>query len=73
MADTTSRQEAGAPGGPRSQAEGEDVREPDRPQLLGQWVSGDTGTHRNFYNGGQWVYATSNLPAILASVPSGIN
>jgi hypothetical protein len=25
-----------------------DVREPDRPQLLGQWVSGGTGTHRNF-------------------------
>jgi hypothetical protein len=39
-----------------------DVREPDWPQLLGQWVSGGTGTHRNFYNGGPWVYATSNLP-----------
>jgi hypothetical protein len=28
-----------------------DVHEPDRPQLLGQWVSGAAGTHRNFYNG----------------------
>ena len=25
-----------------------DVREPGRPALLGQWVSGGTGTHRNF-------------------------
>ena len=39
-----------------------DVKEPDRPQLLGHWVSGETGTHRNFYNGGRWVYATSTLP-----------
>ena len=39
-----------------------DVNEPDRPQLLGHWVSGETGTHRNFYNGGRWVYATSTVP-----------
>ena len=45
-----------------------DVREPDRPQLLGQWVSGGTGTHRNFYNGGQWVYATSNLPGFEGQI-----
>src|SRR6516162_1356634 len=41
-----------------------DVREPDRPQLLGRWVSGGTGTHRNFYNGGPWAYATPSLPAL---------
>jgi hypothetical protein len=34
-----------------------DVREPGRPQLLGRWVSGAAGTHRNFYNGGPCVYA----------------
>ena len=45
-----------------------DVREPDRPQLLGQWVSGGTGTHRNFYNGGPWVYATSSLPGFEGQV-----
>jgi len=39
-----------------------DVKEPDRPQLLGRWVSGETGTHRHFFNGGRWVYATSTLP-----------
>src|SRR5215467_4315554 len=51
-----------------------DVREPDRPQLLGTWVSGGTGTHRNFYHGGPWVYATSHLPGfegqILAIIDS---
>ena len=45
-----------------------DVREPDRPQLLGTWVSGGTGTHRNFYHGGPWVYATSNLPGFEGQI-----
>ena len=27
-----------------------DVHEPGRPRLLGEWVSGGTGTHRNFYH-----------------------
>jgi hypothetical protein len=45
-----------------------DVHEPDRPQLLGKWVSGGTGTHRNFYNGGPWVYATSNLPGFEGQI-----
>jgi hypothetical protein len=35
-----------------------DVHEPDRPKLRGQWVSGAAGTHRNFYNGGQWERRT---------------
>jgi hypothetical protein len=30
-----------------------DVHEPDRPQLLGQWVGGAAGSHRNLYNRGQ--------------------
>jgi hypothetical protein len=44
------------------------VREPDRPQLLGQWVRGAAGAHRNFYNGGQWVHATSSLPGFEGQV-----
>jgi len=44
------------------------VHEPDRPQLLGHWVSGGTGTHRNFYNGGPWVCATSSLPGFEGQV-----
>jgi hypothetical protein len=49
-----------------------DVREPDRPQLLGHWVRGAAGTHRNFYNGGPWVYATSTLPGFEGHVLRGI-
>jgi hypothetical protein len=45
-----------------------DVHEPDRPKLLGQWASGAAGTHRNFYNGGQRVYATSTLPGFEGHV-----
>jgi len=44
------------------------VHQPGRPQLLGQWVSGGTGTHRNFYNGGPWVYATSSLPGFEGQI-----
>lgn len=39
-----------------------DVAEPDDPKLLGRWTSGATGTHRNFYNGGRYVYATTTQP-----------
>lgn len=39
-----------------------DVGEPDRPKILGHWRSEATGTHRNFYNGGQYVYATTTAP-----------
>jgi hypothetical protein len=49
-----------------------DVREPARPQLLGHWVRGAAGTHRNFYNGGPWVYATSTLPGFEGHVLRGI-
>lgn len=39
-----------------------DVSEPDRPEMLGQWASGGTGTHRNFYNGGRYVHACTTMP-----------
>src|SRR5262249_50239840 len=39
-----------------------DAHEPDRPKHLGQWVSGAAVTHRNFYNGGEGVYATRPIP-----------
>ena len=39
-----------------------DVTEPDRPAQLGHWSSGARGTHRNFYNGGQYVYAAASAP-----------
>lgn len=52
-----------------------DVVEPDRPKMLGHWRSGASGTHRNFYNGGQYVYATTTASGfdghILAVVDIG--
>lgn len=52
-----------------------DAAEPDNPKLLGHWSSGATGTHRNFYRGGQFVYATTTLPGfeghLLATVDIG--
>ena len=30
--------------------------DPEDPQLLGQYRTGGTGTHRNFYNGGDYAY-----------------
>src|SRR5262249_9793110 len=44
------------------------VHDPDRPQLLAPWASGGPGTHRNFYHGGPWVYATSNLPGFEGQI-----
>jgi hypothetical protein len=36
-----------------------DVRDPIKPQLLGKWEGGASGTHRNFYTGGRYVHATA--------------
>lgn len=35
-------------------------RDPEDPKLLGHWRIGGTGTHRNFYAGGDLVYVTAN-------------
>jgi hypothetical protein len=39
-----------------------DVSKPDEPVQRGTWVSGSTGTHRNFYSGGDFVHTTTTLP-----------
>jgi hypothetical protein len=39
-----------------------DVSRPTDPQLLGQFRTGSTGTHRNFYDGGDWVHAAAGAP-----------
>ena len=36
------------------------AEDPEDPQLLGHWRTGGTGTHRNFYAGGDLVYMTAN-------------
>lgn len=39
-----------------------DVSKPDEPVRRGTWVSGSTGTHRNFYDGGDFVHTATTLP-----------
>jgi hypothetical protein len=36
------------------------AQDPEDPQLLGHWRTGGTGTHRNFYAGGDLAYMTAN-------------
>ncbi|WP_167761950.1 hypothetical protein [Blastococcus sp. CT_GayMR19] len=36
------------------------AHDPEDPQLLGHWRTGGTGTHRNFYAGGDLAYMTAN-------------
>src|SRR4051812_38397102 len=39
-----------------------DVSDPEDPRQLGQWSSGGSGTHRNFYDGGRYVHAAASQP-----------
>jgi hypothetical protein len=39
-----------------------DVADPEDPKVLGKWSSGATGTHRNHYDGGQYVHLATTLP-----------
>ncbi|HXS41570.1 MAG TPA: hypothetical protein VN766_15395 [Stellaceae bacterium] len=35
-----------------------DLADPESPEHLGQWKTGGSGTHRNYYDGGRYVFAT---------------
>jgi hypothetical protein len=39
-----------------------DVTDPVRPRRVGEWASGASGTHRNFYDGGRFVHLATTLP-----------
>lgn len=36
-----------------------DLADPEDPKRLGTWRTGGKGTHRNYYDGGRYVYATA--------------
>jgi hypothetical protein len=42
-----------------------DVADPEDPKRLGQWRTGNRGTHRNFYDGGRYVHTAASLPGFL--------
>lgn len=50
-----------------------DVSEPDNPKQMGEWKSGSTGTHRNFYAGGNVVHATAALPGYEGQVYASVD
>ena len=35
-----------------------DLKDPENPELLSHWKTGGDGTHRNYYDGGRYIYAT---------------
>jgi len=45
-----------------------DLADPERPERLGQWRTGSSGTHRNFYDGGRYVFAAAALPGFSGRV-----
>lgn len=42
--------------------------DPTDPRLLGSWRTGMTGTHRNFYTGGRYVYAAGGKPGHVGNL-----
>jgi len=38
------------------------LADPLRPQRLGQYKTGGTGTHRNFYSGGRYMHLAAGMP-----------
>jgi hypothetical protein len=46
-----------------------DVAEPTEPKLLGTFSLGGTGSHRNFWAGGQYAYLAANPPGFTGNVP----
>jgi hypothetical protein len=45
-----------------------DVTEPTKPREIGQFQTGSTGTHRNFYDGGNLVHAAAGAPGMTGKI-----
>lgn len=45
-----------------------DVSEPTQPRRLGHFQTGSTGTHRNFYDGGNLVHAAAGAPGLSGKI-----
>ena len=44
-----------------------DVSQPTKPRQIGHFKTGSTGTHRNFYDGGNLVHAAAGAPGLNRS------
>jgi len=45
-----------------------DVNEPTQPKQIGHFKTGSTGTHRNFYDGGNLVHAAAGAPGLNGKI-----
>jgi hypothetical protein len=45
-----------------------DVSEPTKPREIGHFQTGSTGTHRNFYDGGNLVHAAAGAPNLVGKI-----
>lgn len=45
-----------------------DVNDPVRPKRIGHFQTGSTGTHRNFYDGGNLVHAAGGAPGLSGKI-----
>jgi hypothetical protein len=45
-----------------------DLMDPVRPDRLGQFRTGGSGTHRNFYDGGRYVHLAAGMPGFSGNI-----
>ena len=45
-----------------------DVSQPTKPRQVGHFQTGSTGTHRNFYDGGNLVHAAAGAPGLTGKI-----
>ncbi len=45
-----------------------DVEDPEDPKQIGSFSTGGTGTHRNYYDGGRYVYLTAGVPGYTGNI-----
>src|SRR3989475_13326880 len=44
------------------------LADPVRPKRLGQYKTGGTGTHRNFYSGGRFMHLAAGMPGYNGNI-----
>lgn len=50
-----------------------DASDPADPKPLGTWSTGGTGTHRNYYAGGRYVWAAANFPGFVGRILAAVD
>ncbi|MBB3104240.1 LVIVD repeat-containing protein [Azomonas macrocytogenes] len=45
-----------------------DIQDPENPRRLGQFETGGTGTHRNFYAGGRYMHLAAGMPGYKGNI-----